>query len=217
QSLSLSRRTALLEWADRKSAWVVEDDYDSEFRYAGPPLPSLKSLDTVERVLYLGTFSKVLSPSLGVGYLVVPRQLVERLSAVARLLQPPPAPLIQNAIASFMREGHFGRHIGRMRRLYGERRDALHAALRRASPSLVTIRGPGGMHLLCLLPAGTDDMAVAISVRERGLYPAPLSWYHVERPQPPGLLLGFTNVEVDQADAVARRFIDTLRKQGLHV
>src|SRR5215470_6072768 len=129
-TLSLPRRMALLAWAAAADAWIVEDDYDSEYRYLGKPLPALKSLDRHDRVLFVGSFSKILSPGLRCGYLVVPPSLVDRFVTVADLLQPPPAALIQATIAAFLEQGYLGRHIRRMRQLYGERRAALTAALR---------------------------------------------------------------------------------------
>src|SRR5215470_410901 len=129
-TLSLPRRMALLAWAAAAEAWIVEDDYDSEYRYLGKPLPALKGIDRRDRVLFVGSFSKVLSPGLRVGYLVVPPALVERFVAIANLLQPPPAALIQATIAAFLDQGYLGRHIRRMRQLYAERRTALVDALR---------------------------------------------------------------------------------------
>lgn len=209
-TLSLARRTELLRWAEETGAWIVEDDYDSEFRYVGQPLPALKSLDRADRVLYVGTFSKVLSPSLGVGYMVVPPSLVERFAEVAERLQPPPATVVQAAIAAFLEEGHLGRHVRRMRRLYAERRDALWQALQEAAPWLDVAVQPGGMHLNAYLPEGADEGRVQARLRERGLEPSALSPYGVEAAYRPGLLLGFTNVPAEEAPATARRFAEAL-------
>jgi GntR family transcriptional regulator / MocR family aminotransferase len=208
-TLSLSRRIALLKWAAQTDAWIIEDDYDSEFRYQGKPLPALKSLDQQDRVLYAGTFSKVLSPSLRVGYLVVPRNLVEPFRKAASLLQPPPSAFVQAALAAFLEQGHLGRHIRRMRTRYAERRAALTQALhRRVGASLRIELNAGGMHLLGRLPKGTDDVGLVARLREHGLTPAALSGCGVEAPYVPGLLLGFTNVDSSKATEAARRLAD---------
>lgn len=210
-TLSLARRAELLRWAEQAGAWIVEDDYDSEFRYVGQPLPALKSLDRDDRVLYVGTFSKVLSPSIGIGYLVAPRSLIEPLTEAAERLQPPPAAVIQAAIATFLEEGHLGRHVRRMRRLYAERRDALLHALREATPWLEVAVQPGGMHLNAYLPEGTNDVQLVERLRGRGFEPSALSAYGVEAPFRPGLLLGFTNVPAEEARATAEGFAEVLR------
>jgi GntR family transcriptional regulator/MocR family aminotransferase len=142
-TLSLPRRMALLAWAAATQAWIVEDDYDSEYRYLGKPMPAMTSLDRHDRVLFVGSFSKVLSPGLRVGYLVVPPGLIDRFAAIADLMQPPPAALIQATIATFLEQGYLGRHIRRMRQLYAERRAALVKALQgHVRPTLDIERSP---------------------------------------------------------------------------
>ena len=128
-SLTLPRRTALLDWATRNNAWIVEDDYDGEYRYVSRPLPALKSLDRDGRVLYAGTFSKVLFPSLRLAYLVVPPSQVERFEQISQVLAAGSPELTQTIVTAFITEGHFGRHIQRMRKLYAERREATKAGL----------------------------------------------------------------------------------------
>lgn len=211
-TLSLPRRMALLQWAASASAWIVEDDYDSEFRYQGKPLPALKSLDRRERVLYVGTFSKVLSPGLRVGYLVVPSALVERFAQTAALLQPPPAALVQATIAAFLEQGHLARHIRRMRALYAQRRAALAEALREHLGAALGIElQAGGMHLLGRLACGTQDVELVDALIRQGIAASPLSACGVRTPYAPGLLTGFTNVEAKQAAEAARRLADALR------
>jgi GntR family transcriptional regulator/MocR family aminotransferase len=202
-TMSLQRRMELLAWAREAQGWIVEDDYDSEFRYLGKPLPALKSLDRGDRVLYVGTFSKVLSPGLRVGYLVLPETLVDRFTRLAQGLQPPPAHLVQAAIAEFMEQGYLARHIRRMRQLYAERRAALAEALAEQVPSLVIELKPGGMHLLARLPRHVDDVTLVTRLNESGMAPSPLSTCGVERRFAPGLAIGFTNVEARKAGHVA--------------
>ncbi|SRR6266851_6959096 len=119
-TLSLARRLALLQWARQQSAWILEDDYDSEYRYAGRPLEALQGLDNANRVIYIGTFSKVLFPALRLGYLVVPSELGEVFIAARRFVDRHVSALEQVALADFMLEGHFTRHLRRMRTLYAE-------------------------------------------------------------------------------------------------
>ncbi|MDQ3863770.1 MAG: PLP-dependent aminotransferase family protein, partial [Actinomycetota bacterium] len=156
-TMSLRRRLTLLAWANRSGAWVLEDDYDSEYRYSGRPLSSLQGLDEGGRVLYLGTFSKVLCPALRLGYLVVPPNLVDAVVA-ARALVDRHSPLMEQAVlAEFMAEGHLARHVRRMRLLYAERRDALVEAIKRELAGLIEV-GPAeaGLHLVGWLPEGAD-------------------------------------------------------------
>lgn len=214
-TLSLPRRVALLDWAAATGGWIVEDDYDSEFRYRGKPLPALKSLDRHGRVLFVGTFSKVLLPGLRIGYLVAPPALAGRLAEVAGLLQPPPAVLIQAAIATFLEHGHLARHIRRMRQLYGERRTALAEALREQAGAWLDIDlQAGGMHLLARLPKGTDDLRLVARLNQLGMAPMPLSLCGVDAPAGPGLLIGFTNVDQARAAGAARHLAAALDGQA---
>ncbi|TAL79089.1 MAG: PLP-dependent aminotransferase family protein [Burkholderiaceae bacterium] len=194
-SLSLPRRMALLDWAARSNAWVVEDDYDGEYRYTGRPLPALKSLDRHGRVLYAGTFSKVMYPGLRLAYLVVPDSQVERF-AQARKMSPAGIPEIGQAVlASFINNGHFTRHIHRMRNLYAQRREATAAGLAQALGKHMFIQPqPGGMHLVLRLVDDGSDKELAARMREHGMYAQALSGWSVA-PTRPGLLLGFTNID----------------------
>ena len=151
-ALSRERRLALLSWAERAGAWVLEDDYDGEYRYDGPPRSALQGLDDTGRVLYLGTFSKTLAPALRLGYLVVPPPLVEPLTQAQTLLTRQLPRLEQAALATFIAEGHLARHIRRTREQYGQRRAALVAALVSAFGDRVTIGGTtAGLHLVITL------------------------------------------------------------------
>lgn len=205
-ALSLPRRLALLAWAARQEAWIVEDDYLSEFRFDGPPLPALASLDETGRTIYVGSFSKTLAPALRLGYIAAPAALAGRLRTLASFLAPGPAPSVQATLADLLAEGHFARHIRRMRRLYAERRSALATALDQACGDRLRLALTArGMHLIGLLPPGTDDVALAGRAAAAGLVPAALSPWYLAAPATPGLLLGFTNIPVGAAEETASR------------
>jgi GntR family transcriptional regulator / MocR family aminotransferase len=207
-TLSLARRLALLAWAGRMASWVIEDDYDGEFRYLGPPLPALKSLDGEGRVLYAGTFSKVLLPILRLGYLVVPDAEIGRFTETARLLAPAPALLVQEVVADFIADGHFAAHIRRMRLLYQERRAALAEALSASfGDRLAVALEAGGMHLLARPRRARSDTLLVAQAKAAGLAPSPLSPCYAGRTHQPGLLLGFTNTPVERAAADAERLL----------
>ncbi|KTT21683.1 DNA-binding protein [Pseudomonas oryzihabitans] len=205
-SLSLPRRLALLDWAQREDAWIIEDDYDSEYRYQGKPLPALKSLDEQGRVLYAGTFSKVLFPGLRLAYLVVPPAQVAAFAASADRLHNHAPQLLQATVASFLAEGHFARHLKRMRSLYRQRRLWLAEAMTTALGAGIRIElQAGGLHLLARLAQG-DDQAWADAAQAEGLAAQALSRWYLAEPEQRGLLVGFTNVvSNDEALALARR------------
>lgn len=193
-SLSLPRRHALLDWAAARNAWVVEDDYDGEFRYAGRPLPALASLDRHGRVLYAGSFSKVLFPGIRLAYLVVPQAQVAAFERVARTFFAAAMPAItQSIVADFMTEGHFSRHIQRMRKLYAERRAATVTALERGLAGLRTEPQPGGMHLVLRLPGACTDRPLAEKLLAQGMAVQPLSRWWASECSDSALLLSFTN------------------------
>lgn len=200
-SPSLPRRAALLDWAARNKAWIVEDDYDGEYRYVSRPLPALKSLDRDGRVLYAGTFSKVLFPSIRLAYLVVPPAQVERFEQILHAFVGGSPALTQAIVTAFITEGHFARHIQRMRKLYAERRAATTAGLESALGKHVRIDPqPGGMHLILRLQGRQSDRALAARMREDGLYAEALSHWTTGRKGTPAILLNFTNV-ASQAEA----------------
>ncbi|HTN89051.1 MAG TPA: PLP-dependent aminotransferase family protein [Sorangium sp.] len=206
-ALSLPRRLALLAWARGAGAWVVEDDYDGEFQHASAPLPALKSLDDGDRVLYAGTFSKSMFPALRLGFLVVPDGARDALARAADLLHPAPPLAAQRAVADFLAEGHFARHVRRMRALYAERRGALARALEElASPHLQLDPGAGGLHLTARL-TGARDGEVVERAALLGLAPAALSSYRVRASagRPGGLLLGFAALPAPRARKAVER------------
>jgi GntR family transcriptional regulator / MocR family aminotransferase len=207
-TLSLARRIKLLEWANRSESWIVEDDYDSEFRYAGRPLPALKSLDRNDRVIYCGTFSKVLFPGLRLSYVVAPGRAIPRFEQITRSMNAGPPHLLQAAVADFIAQGHFARHLKRMRALYAERRSTLADAIMKAFSGKASIELPsGGMHLVVFFHADAngpvDDLAIAARARDAGLAVIALSsWYLGGRTRRTlrGLVMGFANV-ADSAEA----------------
>ncbi|WP_129139737.1 PLP-dependent aminotransferase family protein [Modicisalibacter coralii] len=206
-TLTLPRRLALLEWAADNQAWIIEDDYDSEFRYRGRPLPALKSLDRRGRVLYTGTFSKVLFPDLRLAYLVVPEAEVERFCHTLVAFGHGCPELPQAVVADFMSEGHFSRHLKRMRALYAERRDCLRRALETRLAARLRVDLPaGGMQLLARLIDDDDDVRLAARAQRRGLAVKALSDWYLGQAASPGLLLGFTNVQdADEAERLVGR------------
>jgi GntR family transcriptional regulator / MocR family aminotransferase len=205
-ALSAQRRLDLLSWAASAEAWIIEDDYDSEFRYGSPPLPSLKSLDEAGRVIYVGSFSKVLFPGLRLGYLVVPESQIDRLDRIYELLYRD-RPIFNQAIAAdFMTEGHFARHIRRMRALYSQRRAALAAALAEVFDGQMSVQlQAGGMHLLARVAGCENDCDLVARANARGLAPAALSPWVIECEDRQGFLLSFTNIAQEAAVETALR------------
>jgi GntR family transcriptional regulator/MocR family aminotransferase len=205
-ALSLPRRLSLLAWAAEAGSWIVEDDYDSEFRYAGRPLPSLKSVDNVDRVIYVGSFSKRLCPTLRLGYIVIPNELLGAFHRAARLLTNGLPPLEQRVLATFIRDGHFARHVRRMRLLYAERLRELTKALQTSFADRIEVPPTqGGLHLLARFPALQDDITLAKNAAKSGLCPTALSSLTVAHDGGQGLLLSFANVAMNEADDLAAR------------
>lgn len=188
--MSLARRLALLAWAEGAGGFVIEDDYDSEFRYDGAPVPPLEALGG-GRVLYVGTLSKLLAPGVRLGFLVVPGRLLDAALAVRAAVSRHVAPALQATAAAFIAGGHLGAHIRRVRPLYAERRAALLAAAEAEGIGPVT-GSATGLHVVAGLPAGVGDAAVAAAARDRRIGVAALS-AHALRARGNGLLLGFGN------------------------
>jgi GntR family transcriptional regulator/MocR family aminotransferase len=191
-ALSMARRLELLAWARASRAWIVEDDYASEFRYGGRPLASLQGLDDGERVIYIGTMNKALFPGLRLGYAVVPRPLVQEFVTNRYLMDRQPSTLCQAVFTEFMQEGHFAGHIRRMRVLYREQRDALVAALVRRLGDHLSVEAPDqGMHLVAYTRKGVSDTTIERSAREAGVIVRATSRMYVKAPPRSGLMLGF--------------------------
>jgi GntR family transcriptional regulator/MocR family aminotransferase len=203
--MSVERRFALLRAAERSGAWIIEDDYDGEFSFGGPPMPTLKSIDSGGRVLYVGTFSKSLFPSLRLGYLLAPPSLVDTLQTMmARLLQGVPAS-VQSVVAEFIDEGHFASHLRRMRRIYSERHDTLCAAARRDLSGLLDVQpSHGGLHTTARFIPRMSEAAVTEAALRKELTVSPLSRYSLTRVPSRGLVLGFGAIRPPDIEAGVR-------------
>lgn len=212
-TMSLPRRLALLEWAQNSDAWILEDDYDGEYRYTGGPLSPLAGLDSDGRVVYIGTFSKLLFPALRLGYMVVPEELAGRVAASRAVLDRHSPTLDQATLAAFIEQGHFARHVRRMRLIYAERRTALITALRTRAEGLLEVDVPeNGMYVIAWLRQDVDDCAVAAVVAREGIAATPLSTYCIRTPQRGALLLGFAGASPGKIDASVRRIGKLLRR-----
>jgi GntR family transcriptional regulator/MocR family aminotransferase len=205
-TMSLARRLELLGWAGRSGAWVIEDDYDSEYRYTGRPLEALQGLDTEERVIYVGTFSKVLFPALRLGYLVVPPDLVDAFTAARELTDRHPPTAEQAVLAEFIAAGHLGRHLRRMRALYAARQEKLVEEISHRLPGLLDASPTkSGMHLVGWLPEGEDDKKASRRAAQQGVEAPPISLYTTHDNGRGGLMLGYAAVDEDQTrDGVSR-------------
>jgi GntR family transcriptional regulator / MocR family aminotransferase len=213
-TMSLSRRLELLQWARDARAWVAEDDYDSEYRYSGRPLEALQGLDNDQRVIYIGTFSKVLFPSLRLGYLVAPPSLVDGFVAARRFIDVQLPVLEQLTLADFIAAGHFARHLRKMRLLYLKRRDTLVAALRQELGDLVDVGVPeAGMHLVAWLPEGMSARAIVEQAATEGLHALPIIADDQRPYRRDGLMLGFARDTPDALQAGARRLARRVRGQ----
>jgi GntR family transcriptional regulator / MocR family aminotransferase len=208
-TLSLERRLQLIDWATRRGAWIIEDDYLGELQLSGRAAPALASLDTDGRVIHIGSFSKTISPALRLGFIVAPPSLVPVFTSAASSLLPAPGTAVQRATAAFMGEGHYLRHLRRMKRLYASRRDQLLAALARRGLS----GHPAGLAVLVDLPEHADDAAIVRAAIAGGIAPNPLSiWFHSPDHARRGLLLGVATVRCERLDEACdrlRRAIDS--------
>jgi GntR family transcriptional regulator / MocR family aminotransferase len=198
-TMSAARRLQLLEWAHAVGAWIVEDDYDSEYRYDSMPIASLQGLDRHARVIYIGTFSKVLFPSLRLGYIVIPKDLVERFVAFRQAMDLCPPQETQVVLAEFIRSGHFSRHIRKMRTIYAERRRVLVQEIERTFGDSCTIVGAdAGMHVTVLMRGPLQDQEVAAKAMRRKVLVSPLSLAYAGHAPQQGFVLGFGNADVAQ-------------------
>ena len=198
-TLSATRRVLLLDWATRNGSWIVEDDYDNEYRFGIRPIASLQGLDKDERVIYVGTFSKVLFPSLRIGYLIIPNDLIPAFTRIRETSDIFPPPLHQEVLTDFIREGHLERHIRRMRMLYMERHDTLVAEIRKKlGADFEVATANAGTYLVLLLPKGFRDTAIAGKAAQVDISTVPLSNCYQEEPRKQGLILGYGGVNRKQ-------------------
>jgi len=195
-TMSLSRRLALLDWAREVGAWILEDDYDSEYRSSGRPLEALQGLDHAGRVLYIGTFSKVLFPALRLGYVVAPTELIEPLLTMRRFLDAHLPMLEQMALADFLNEGYYSRHLRHMLHHYKKLRDLLHRELQAHLGGLLEVHAPeAGLNLVGWLPPGKDDRRAAKLAAQVGIEVMPISKFSLEPLPRGGLLFGYARTD----------------------
>jgi GntR family transcriptional regulator/MocR family aminotransferase len=215
-TMSLARRLALLDWAARAGAWILEDDYDSEYRYSGRPVAAMQGIDPSGRVVYLGTFSKTLFPALRTGYLVVPPALIDACTAAIRQTGHTVPAAVQAALADFLAEGHLAAHIRRMRALYGARQQRLLAQLaRRLAGALEARSAEAGMQIAARLLVDVDDAALSTAALANGVIAPPLSLYHLGPVLHRGLLLGYAGVperEIDRGVEQIARAVESVRR-----
>ncbi|WP_315838480.1 PLP-dependent aminotransferase family protein [Bradyrhizobium prioriisuperbiae] len=215
-ALPLARRLQLLAFAQQRGCWIIEDDYDSEFRYEGHPIASLQGLDAGGRVIYAGSFSKALVPGIRVGYLVVPDDLAAAFRAVRPVIDRFPAPLHQLVVADFLNEGYFPAHLRRLRESSRASRDLLFDLLQeRLSDHLVALRPEQGVYLTAN-STGTwqDDRALAHAALAGGVVVIPISPMHIRTPPEPRLLLGFSGLTAAETDLATRRLAEVLQRRS---
>jgi GntR family transcriptional regulator/MocR family aminotransferase len=212
-TMSAARRLQLLDWAQGAGAWIIEDDYDSEYRYESQPISSLQGLDRDARVIYVGTLSKVLFPALRVGYVVIPPDLVPRFAAVRAASDDFPPTFLQSVLADFIAEGHFARHLRRTRTLYRERRTALVDAITaEAEGALKVMGGEAGLHLVATLARGKRDRAISLSAARHGLWAMPLGACYLGRPSRQGLVLGFGGTSARKMREAVRALVRVIEE-----
>lgn len=206
-TLSLVRRSRLLDWAAQSKAWVIEDDYLSELQLKGRATPALASLDRAGRVIHIGSFSKTVTPALRLGFVVAPAALAPRFAEVAACLAPAPGPAVQLAMADFISDGHYLRHLRRTKRVYAAQGDALLKYLRPRTANVAI----AGLAAVLRLPEGAADLAIAREAAPLGLAPTPLSlWYASKGSARPGLLLGVATSPLKRIEASCDRLLQII-------
>lgn len=211
--MSARRRAALLDFARRHRAVVIEDDYDGEFSHTGRPLDALKTLDAAQCVFYVGTFSKCLFPALRLGFVVVPAWASEVIVAAKQRSDWHGALLTQDALAAFMADGHLARHIRRMRNAYRERRNVLLHALQRF-PDIDVLPAEAGLHVTTLLPSEQNAARIAAAAAKRGIRVYSLDWYSMSRKRPNGLIWGLGQIATPRVEAGVDRLAPLLHDRG---
>lgn len=214
-AMTMRRRLALIDWARRNRAWIIEDDYDSEYRFAGPPLTALQGMDGADRVAYLGTFSKVLFPGLRIGYAVLPRALLARVLRLRTLSDRQPPTLMHGAAADFLDEGHFAAHLRRARRRTQAARDGFAAALSQHGAGWLRFAVPEqGLHLVAELAATAADRELVQALAAAGVGARALSPMYLSAPARRGLVLGFSGFEADALARAAGQIGDVLKARA---
>jgi len=206
-TLSLPRKHQLLEWAAARQRWIIEDDYDGEFHYTRKVLPALKSLDTQDRVIYVGTFSKTVMPAIRISYIVMPKATIARFREIGEIMEAGQPVLTQKILAAFLGEGHFYKHLKKMRTLYQQRRKMLLEALHTVYPGLFEIElSDGGMHIVAFLRASTRDVELATLWQRHQLQVSALSGWYCLNAKRYGLVMSYTNIaSTEQAIALISR------------
>jgi len=204
-TMSASRRLQLIEWAQHSRAWIIEDDYDSEYRFESAPIASLQGLDSNARVIYVGTFSKVLFPALRLGYIVIPPDLIDRFFTMRRVMDLGQPTFSQKVLADFIEEGHFARHIRRMRVFYGNlRRVLVDNLIKTCAQTLEMIGDEAGMHLTAFLTRSRSDEEISARAVRHGLSIWPLSRMYMEHPRQ-GFILGYGGTTARDIPAAVRK------------
>ena len=213
-TMSISRRIQVLQYASKNDCWIIEDDYDSEFRYSGNPLPSLQGMDKNSCVLYLGTFSKVLFPGLRLGYLVLPDPEMLNLFVSAKSMMDRQSPTFEQIITSqFLKEGYFTKHIRKMRILYKERQEFLIKEVEKEIGNLIKLKSSeAGMHLIAWLPENFDEIKISKKAKENNLIVYPVSEYVLKFKQKPGLFLGYTAFDKNKLKAGVQKLKKVLNQ-----
>ncbi|MEN5297607.1 PLP-dependent aminotransferase family protein [Brucella sp. TWI559] len=211
-TLALDRRLALIEWAARHQSWIIEDDYDSEFHYAGKPTACVQGLDPHDRTIYIGTFTKALFPGLRIGYVVLPPQLVKPMTVARTLLDGHTASIAQLTLARFMEGGHFGAHVRTMRNIYAQRLDVLTTLVRKHLSEFVEPQVPiGGLQMPCILIGGLSERTAIDAARRMGIELLGLSGLHASGDGKPGFLMGFAAYTPHEIEVAVKRLATALR------
>lgn len=212
-TLTLDRRLALIEWAARHQAWIIEDDYDSEFHYAGKPTACVQGLDQHDRTIYIGTFTKSLFPGLRIGYVVLPSQLVKPITVARTLLDGHSAPLAQLTLARFMEGGHFGAHVRTMRGVYAERLEVLIGLVGKHLSPFIDARVPiGGLQMPCVLTCDLSERAAVDAARRVGIELLGLSALHAAGDGEPGFLMGFAAYTPTELEAATKKLANAFER-----
>ncbi|MBI1650896.1 PLP-dependent aminotransferase family protein [Hyphomicrobium sulfonivorans] len=213
-TLSLDRRLALIDWAARNQAWIIEDDYDSEFHYAGKPTACVQGLDHRDRTIYIGTFTKSLFPGLRIGYAVLPQELVKPITIARTLLDGHTASIAQLTLARFVEGGHFGAHVRTMRGIYAQRLDVLTKLVVKHLGEFVTPQVPiGGLQMSCEFICDISERSVIDAARRVGIELLGLSALHADRKGKAGFLMGFAAYTPEELEVAVKKLATTLQRE----